>query len=141
LKRGMGKSQDQEKLATNSGYWPTFRYNPLLIKEGKNPLTIDCKAPDGTIGEFIMSENRYAALDKMMPEVAAGLRADLEGDIMDRWNQLNLLASGAAGAPSASGGTAAKSGGKNGGDNCTLSATAEHTSGGGKACDDGRAGK
>jgi len=139
IKRGMGKTQDQEKLATASGYWPLFRYNPLLADEGKNPLTIDSKAPDGTIGDFIMSENRFAALDKMMPETAAVLRANLEHDVMDRWTQLNILASGPVTPPNAPA-KAKKTAGASG-DNCTLSATAEHTSGGGKACNDGRGGK
>ncbi len=29
------------KLASNSWFWPLFRYNPKLKKEGKNPLIID----------------------------------------------------------------------------------------------------
>ena len=27
---GMGKSQEEEKLAVQSGYWPLYRYNPAL---------------------------------------------------------------------------------------------------------------
>ncbi|MCP3901264.1 MAG: 4Fe-4S dicluster domain-containing protein, partial [Desulfobacteraceae bacterium] len=30
IKKGMGKSQTEAKLAVESGYWPLFRYNPLL---------------------------------------------------------------------------------------------------------------
>jgi pyruvate-ferredoxin/flavodoxin oxidoreductase len=138
IKRGMGKTQDQEKLATASGYWPLFRYNPLLADEGKNPLVIDSKAPDGSVSDFILSENRFAALDKMMPETAKQLRTTLESDVMDRWNQLNLLAGVAASVGSPAQGSAANPAVV---EACTLSATAEHTSGGGDACDDGRAGK
>jgi len=139
LKRGMGKTQDEMKLATTSGYWPLFRYNPLLAAEGKNPMVMDSKAPDGTVGDFIMGENRYAALDKMMPEVAKGLRATLEADIVDRWNQLCVLAGiDPSGNDSAKAKAKADDAGVEG---CTLSSTAEHTSGNGDACDDGRAGK
>ena len=31
------------------GYWPLFRYNPLLKAEGKNPFILDSKAPTGDI--------------------------------------------------------------------------------------------
>ncbi|MFP5223335.1 MAG: pyruvate:ferredoxin (flavodoxin) oxidoreductase [Acidobacteriota bacterium] len=138
LKRGMGKTQEQSKLATASGYWPLFRYNPLLADEGKNPLQIDSKAPDGTVLEFIMSENRFAALEKMLPEQAKMLRGILENDVNSRWNQLCLLAgvdpsTGVAKVAAAPAETVVEG--------CTLTATAEHTSGGGEACDDGRAGK
>ena len=64
----MGKSQEEEKLAVESGYWPMFRYNPLLTQEGKNPFTLDSKAPDGTLQEFLSGEVRFAALEKSFPE-------------------------------------------------------------------------
>jgi len=31
----MGKSQEEEKLAVQSGYWPLFRYNPDLKAQGE----------------------------------------------------------------------------------------------------------
>jgi len=137
LKRGMGKTQEQEKLATASGYWPLFRYNPVLLAEGKNPMVMDSKAPDGTVLDFVMSENRFAALDKMMPEQAKKLRIELESDVTDRWKQLCVLAgidpSGNGDKPKASAASDAEA--------CTLTATAEHTSTAGEPCDDGRAGK
>jgi pyruvate-ferredoxin/flavodoxin oxidoreductase len=138
LKRGMGKTQEQSRLATASGYWPLFRYNPLLAGQGKNPLTLDSKAPDGTIIDFVMSENRFAALDKMIPEVAKSLRTDLEAEVNDRWKQLCLL----AGVDPSGNGASAKAA-KASGDTeaCTLTATAEHSGGSSEPCDDGRAGK
>ena len=38
IKKGMGKTQEEMKLAVESGYWPLYRYNPLLVEEGKNPF-------------------------------------------------------------------------------------------------------
>lgn len=35
IKKGMSKSQLEMKLATECGYWPIFRYNPLLEAKGK----------------------------------------------------------------------------------------------------------
>ena len=30
IKKGMGKSQEEAKLAVESGYWPLYRFNPTL---------------------------------------------------------------------------------------------------------------
>ncbi len=48
LKYGMSKTQEEEKLAVEAGYWHLYRYNPMLEKEGKNPFTLDSKDPDWT---------------------------------------------------------------------------------------------
>ena len=36
---------DQQKAAVQSGYWPLYRYNPDLVKLGKNPFQLDSRAP------------------------------------------------------------------------------------------------
>ena len=46
LRNGMGKSQREEKLAVECGYWHLYRFNPALAEEGKNPFTLDSKEPD-----------------------------------------------------------------------------------------------
>jgi pyruvate-ferredoxin/flavodoxin oxidoreductase len=138
LKRGMGKTQEQSKLATASGYWPLFRYNPELIAQGKTPLQLDSKAPDGTIIDFVMSENRFAALDKMMPDMAKKLRAELESDVTDRWKQLCILAGVD---PSGDGDKGKGAKGAADAEACTLTATAEHNGGNAEPCDDGRSGR
>ncbi|RMD85558.1 MAG: pyruvate:ferredoxin (flavodoxin) oxidoreductase, partial [Calditrichaeota bacterium] len=58
--------QDQ-KLAVDSGYWPLFRYNPELIKQGKNPLILDSRAPKIAFQEFAYRENRFKMLTKTDP--------------------------------------------------------------------------
>ncbi|MCU0539033.1 MAG: pyruvate:ferredoxin (flavodoxin) oxidoreductase, partial [Desulfobacterales bacterium] len=70
---GMGKTQAEEDLAVKSGYWPLYRYNPALKAEGKNPFSLDCKKPDGSIRDFLAGEIRYASLKKTFPEEAARL--------------------------------------------------------------------
>ena len=67
IKKGMGKSQEETKLAVQSGYWPLYRYNPGLKAEGKNPFTLDSKQPDGSLQEFLAGEVRYAVLAKILP--------------------------------------------------------------------------
>ena len=92
IKRGMGKSQEEEKLAVQSGYWPLYRYNPLLTEEGKNPFILDSKAPDGTIQEFLSGEIRYASLEKAFLEESKKLRVQIEKEYIDRYETLKLMA-------------------------------------------------
>ncbi|MDR3366028.1 MAG: pyruvate:ferredoxin (flavodoxin) oxidoreductase, partial [Prevotellaceae bacterium] len=43
LKSGLLNTQREEKLAVECGYWHSYRYNPALEAEGKNPFTLDSK--------------------------------------------------------------------------------------------------
>lgn len=71
IKGGLGNSAMQAKLATESGYWPTFRYDPRLEAEGKNPFQLDSKAPKwDRYDEFLMNEARYAQLKDINPDKA-----------------------------------------------------------------------
>jgi len=92
IKKGMGKTQEQTKLAVASGYWPLFRYNPALAEEDKNPLTLDSKEPDGSLKDFISGEVRYAVLQKVFPDEAKELNARLERDYNERYENLKRLA-------------------------------------------------
>jgi pyruvate-ferredoxin/flavodoxin oxidoreductase len=90
--KGMGKSQEEEKLAVQCGYWPLYRYNPRLKAEGKNPFILDSKEPDGSLQEFLSGEIRYATLQKTFPEESKQLTARLEAELMDRYGELKLMA-------------------------------------------------
>ncbi|MFO7838769.1 MAG: pyruvate:ferredoxin (flavodoxin) oxidoreductase [Desulfosalsimonadaceae bacterium] len=92
LKVGMGKSQAEEKRAVETGYWPLYRYNPLLEKEGKNPFILESKDPDGTIQEFLAGENRFASLEKTFPEESKKLRQQIEEEINHRHKALKQMA-------------------------------------------------
>jgi len=81
----MGKTQEEEKLAVNSGYWPLYRYDPRLISEGRNPFQLDYKEPDGTIHDFLMNEVRYAALTKTFPDEAKRLHHQLEESVKSKY--------------------------------------------------------
>ena len=92
IKKGMGKSQEEEKLAVQSGYWPLFRYNPDLKAQGKNPFILDSKKPDGSLQEFLAGEVRYASLQKTFPEESKKLTVRLEKEYMQRYEALKLMA-------------------------------------------------
>ena len=94
IKKGMGKTQLEQKLAVDSGYWPLYRYNPLLADEGKNPFILESKAPDGTLQEFLSGENRYAMLERLYPDLSKDYRAKIEKDFNRRYETLKHLADG-----------------------------------------------
>lgn len=78
-KGGMGKSQNEEKLAVECGYWHLWRYNPTLAEEGKNPFVLDSKEPDWSkFHDFLMGEVRYSSLKKAFPDEAEELFAEAE---------------------------------------------------------------
>ncbi len=92
LRKGMGKSIEESKLAVKCGYWPLYRYNPLLKLEGKNPFVLESKEPDGSLAEFLSGEVRYQALEKQNPEVARELRQQMEQEALERFRVLKEMA-------------------------------------------------
>ncbi len=92
--KGMGRSQEEEKLAVQCGYWPLYRYNPMLAREGKNPFILDSKEPDGSLKEFLAGENRYQLLKRTHPELAEKYWKMLEEDINRRYELFKKMAEG-----------------------------------------------
>ncbi len=92
IKGGLTYSQSQSKLATECGYWPTFRYDPRLLSEGKNPLQIDSKPPVwDKYQDYLLSETRYAQLSQINPDRADELlQANLK-DAKNRWNNYQRM--------------------------------------------------
>ena len=78
-KGGMGRSQNEEKLAGDCGYWHLWRFNPLLADEGKNPFTLDSKAPKwDDFRDFLLGEVRYLSVQKAFPKEADELFSQAE---------------------------------------------------------------
>ena len=79
----MSNSQLEEKKAVECGYWTLWRYNPELLKEGKNPYILDSGNPTKDYMEFLNGESRYFSLMKKAPEKATELfekaKQDAEG--------------------------------------------------------------
>ena len=95
VKGGMGQSGKQAALATTCGYWPTYTYDPRLMKEGKSPMKLACKEPDwDRYEEFLLHEVRYNALKKSNPDHAQELYEKNKRDAQFRWRQLKRLADG-----------------------------------------------
>ena len=92
IKGGLSQSGGQGELATKCGYWPTYLYDPRLLKEGQNPLKITSKEPDWSLyEEFLLNEVRYNSLKKTNPEHADELLAKNKADAQRRYRQLKRL--------------------------------------------------
>ena len=70
LKGGMTNMIGETKRAVEAGYWHTFRFDPRLKAEGKNPFSLDSKEPSTSYDEFIRGEVRYSSLVRQFPERA-----------------------------------------------------------------------
>ena len=93
LKKGMGKSQQEEADAVACGYWHLWRYNPALEEEGKNPFTLDSKEPDWSkFQDFLKGEVRFASLTKQFPAEAGQLFQAAEDNAKWRLNNYKRLA-------------------------------------------------
>ena len=84
-------SLQQQKMAVDSGHWPLFRFNPRLIKEGKNPVHLDSKEPSIPYKDYMQSENRFSMLWKTHPEYADELAQQAQHEVTQRYHFLKQL--------------------------------------------------
>ncbi len=88
IKGTMANCQLEMKKAVEAGYWQMFRFNPALRAEGKNPFTLDSKAPTASYIDFIKNENRYNRLAQTNPERAEQLFARAEETAKAKYERL-----------------------------------------------------
>ena len=84
-------NQTEQKKAVQAGYWNLFRYNPALVAQGKNPFSLDSKAPSADYIEFIEGETRYSALKRSFPGKAEELFSIAAENSIDKYNKLARL--------------------------------------------------
>ena len=81
-------NQAEQKKAVAAGYWNLFRFNPALVEEGKNPFTLDSKAPTADYIEFINGETRYSSLRRSFPDKADKLFNIAAENAVAKYNDL-----------------------------------------------------
>ena len=87
IKSGMEHSQDNARLATECGYFITFRYDP---RTGK--LNLDSKNPDfDKYEDYLMTENRFANLKRVNKEEAKLLLEEQKKWAINRYNYYKKL--------------------------------------------------
>jgi pyruvate-ferredoxin/flavodoxin oxidoreductase len=86
------KGLEQQKLAVESGAWPLYRFNPTLIDQNKNPLSIDSKDPTIPVSEYAYNESRYRMLTQTDEQRAEALMKQAQKDAKSRWNLYRQMA-------------------------------------------------
>jgi pyruvate-ferredoxin/flavodoxin oxidoreductase len=94
----MSKGLEQQKLAVQTGYWPLYRYNPVLLDEGKNPLILDSKEPTLPLEKYIYNETRYRMLVQSNEKRAGDLLQQAQHDVQEHWEHYHHLATSNDGA-------------------------------------------
>jgi pyruvate-ferredoxin/flavodoxin oxidoreductase len=74
-----------QRDAVECGFWPLFRFNPDNARAGKQPLSLDSKAPTKDVEEWMYRENRFRILRNADPERAHQLLDLLREDVITRW--------------------------------------------------------
>ena len=87
IKTGMEHSQDNGYLATECGYFLTFRYNP-----DNNKLIIDSKEPKfDKYEDYLMTENRFVNLKRVNKDNADILLNEQKNWAINRYNYYKKL--------------------------------------------------
>ncbi len=93
----MARGMDQQQLASQSGYWPLYRYDPRLEQEGRNPFQLDSKPPTIRFKDYAYNENRYRILQQMDPKTAEKLMTEAQEVVDKRWEKYAAMAKSPAG--------------------------------------------
>ena len=88
IRKGMSIAQTEEKNAVAAGYWHLFRFDPRKKAEGKNPFTLDSKAPTTSYRDFLNGEVRYTSLVRQNPERAEMLFSEAEKLAAEKYQHL-----------------------------------------------------
>jgi pyruvate-ferredoxin/flavodoxin oxidoreductase len=86
------KGLEQQKLAVASGIWPLYRFNPTLIAQGQNPLSIDSKEPTIPVSQYAYNETRYRMLLQSDEPRAEMLMRQAQNDARGRWDLYRQMA-------------------------------------------------
>ena len=89
IKAGMGTVVPEMKRLVRAGYWPLYRFDPRKAALGEDPLTIDYRAPDGSLADLLLGENRFASLAQREPDRARMLRSELAKEAETAFTELS----------------------------------------------------
>ena len=83
----------QQDLATASGYWPLFRFNPAMRTIGQRPFRLDSPRPTIPLKTYSYNELRYRSLERSDPTAAAALLIQAQSVVTEKYRQYEEMAS------------------------------------------------
>ncbi|MBX2843481.1 MAG: pyruvate:ferredoxin (flavodoxin) oxidoreductase, partial [Flammeovirgaceae bacterium] len=84
-------NKKQAEKATQSGYWPMYRFNPELLESGENPFVWETEEATMDFKDYSGNEIRYKTLQMANPEEAKRLQKLAKTDNERRFNDLKNL--------------------------------------------------
>ena len=88
IKGGMSTNLRVAREGVEAGYWPLFRFNPQQAAAGHDPLTVDYRAPDGHLDDFLNRQDRFTSLLARDPARARTLHSELSKDLAREYTEL-----------------------------------------------------
>jgi pyruvate-ferredoxin/flavodoxin oxidoreductase len=82
----------QAARAVASGYWPLFRFDPTMRREGLNPFRLDSTRPRLPFEDYAYRELRYKTLTRTEPQVAVHLLHQAQASVNERYRTYEDLA-------------------------------------------------
>jgi pyruvate-ferredoxin/flavodoxin oxidoreductase len=82
----------QQDLATASGYWPLFRFNPSMRQAGQNPFRLDSLRPSIPFKDYAYNEIRYHSLTMTRPAEAEELARMAQSVVLEKYRSYEQLA-------------------------------------------------
>ena len=88
----MATAMQHQKALVDSGQWLLYRYNPMRIEDGQNPMQLDSRGLKLPVEQFLRMENRFNQLLKTDNEESRGVIAAVQHDVDARWKMYSYLA-------------------------------------------------
>jgi pyruvate-ferredoxin/flavodoxin oxidoreductase len=83
----------QQNLAAACGYWPLFRFNPMMRTVDENPFRLDSPRPRMPLKSYAYNELRYSSLANARRDEADALLAMAQQAVTEKYRQYEELAS------------------------------------------------
>ena len=88
----MATAMQHQKALVDSGQWLLYRYNPMRIEDGQNPMQLDSRGLKLPVEQFLRMENRFNQLLKHDDEHSRELLEAAQHDVSMRWQMYQYLA-------------------------------------------------
>jgi pyruvate-ferredoxin/flavodoxin oxidoreductase len=88
----MRHGMQQQSLAAASGYWPLFRFNPVMRTVDENPFILDSPRPRIPLKAYAYNELRYSSLARSRPEEADALLVMAQTAVTEKYREYEELA-------------------------------------------------
>ena len=88
----MQNGMKQQALAVASGYWPLFRYNPMMRDTGERPFRLDSPLPTISFKDYAYNEIRYRGLAQSRPDEAGALLIEAQHAIEEKYRTYEEMA-------------------------------------------------